>query len=116
MKHIINWRVFCLKKLEGDKEYDIKTDGKNDWSEVHINNRKEWENLKLELRSTQKKLTMQLSSKPDILLQETVLGKNYTFNFLLNGIVQHDIYHLGQIGMLDAYPGKLSRNRYLYPA
>ncbi|HET8737552.1 MAG TPA: DinB family protein [Pricia sp.] len=102
VRHIINWRIFCLKKLEGDMEYDIEIDGQNDWPEVHIDNQQEWEELKAELRHTQEKLLRKLSEQTDDLLLEKVPGKSYSFGPMLNGIAQHDIYHLGQIAMLKA--------------
>jgi len=39
----------------------------------------------------------------DALLGKQVADREYNYRFLLNGIVQHDIYHLGQI----AYVKKL---------
>jgi len=40
VQHMINWRIFVLKKLMGDMAYDLKVDGPNDWSSVHINGKK----------------------------------------------------------------------------
>jgi hypothetical protein len=51
-----------------------------------------------------------LKKKEDAFLEEKVDYRNYNFRFLLNGLVQHDIYHLGQIAyvgkMLAAIPAK----------
>lgn len=102
LQHIINWRIFVLKKLQGDTEYDIIIDDPRDWSEIYINNEQEWDQLKEKLNSTQKNILALLSDSPDELLKEKVPGKGYTFGPILQSVVQHDIYHLGQIAMLNA--------------
>ena len=32
-------------------------------------------------------------------LDRTVAGKEYNFRYLIEGITQHDVYHLGQIAL-----------------
>ncbi len=105
LQHIVNWRIFVLKKLQGDADFDIQIDGPNDWSEVHIDNEREWEELKETLRRTQKDLLDILTDAPEGLLKEKVPGKDYEFAPVLNSLYQHDIYHLGQIAMLHAMKG-----------
>lgn len=102
VQHIINWRIFVLKKLQGDAVYDIIIDELNDWTEVYVNNEQEWNLMKQEIRNTQKELLEFLENCTDELLDETVPGKKYTFGPILQSIAQHDIYHLGQIAMLNA--------------
>ncbi len=102
VQHIINWRIFVLKKLEGDLEFNIVIDGENDWDAVHISSLGEWDKLKGKLRSTQEQLIQKLSQETDALLLKRVPGKDYTFGPILTSISQHDIYHLGQIAMLNA--------------
>jgi uncharacterized damage-inducible protein DinB len=106
LQHIINWRVFVLKKLQGDANYDIIIDGQNDWTPIHIKNEQEWDQLKLEFRKTQGDLLSFLSNCDDDLLNKIVPGKNYFFGPILQSIVQHDIYHLGQIAMMNAKHSK----------
>ncbi len=108
VKHIINWRVFVLKKLEGDLNFNIVIDGKNDWTSVQISNENEWLDLKHELVKNQQDLIQKLSKETDELLTKKVPGKQYTFGPILTSIAQHDIYHLGQIAMLNAISEKSS--------
>ena len=106
VQHIINWRIFLLKKLDGDEIYDLKIDSPEDWSEVKVHNLKEWNDLKNSLRETQTSLLERLSGETEELLVRQVPGKKYTFLPILTSISQHDIYHLGQIAMLNAIQGK----------
>ncbi|UWX55426.1 DinB family protein [Maribacter litopenaei] len=100
VKHIINWRIFVLKKLEGDEAYDLIIDSIEDWTPLFIKNREEWEVLLEELRRTQSELLEKLALEDEQLLEKRVPGKKYTFGSILTSISQHDIYHLGQISML----------------
>ena len=69
---------------------------------MHIANREEWNFLKEKLQNTQDSLLHRLSQESDELLEKIVPGKDYTFGPILTSIAQHDIYHLGQIAMLNA--------------
>jgi len=53
-----------------------------------------------ELKKIHDDILEQLNRKPDSWLYEHVLGKEYTNVYMINGLVQHDIYHLGQINVL----------------
>ncbi|OEK06036.1 hypothetical protein A8C32_18545 [Flavivirga aquatica] len=103
VQHIINWRIFVLEKLEGNQFFDIEMNSKNDWTKITIQNKKEWDELLNKLTSTQNKLIKTLKTQNnDKLLKNMVSGRTYNFEYLIEGIIQHDIYHLGQIGLLYA--------------
>lgn len=102
VQHIINWRIFLLKKLDGDVNYDLKIDSVEDWTEIYINDENQWEDLKAKLVESQQNLLEKLSSATPELLNKHVPGKKYTFLPILTSISQHDIYHLGQIAMLNS--------------
>lgn len=102
VQHMINWRIFVIRKLEGDLKFDIEIDGENDWDDIEIQSLEEWNLLKQKLQNTQDNLIRKLSQETDELLQKEVIGKPYTFGPILASIAQHDIYHLGQIAMLNA--------------
>lgn len=102
VQHITNWRIFVLSKLEGDLTFDIVIDGINDWDDVHIKSQEEWNFLKQKLQNSQDSLIQRLSQETDELLIKKVPGKDYMFGPILTSISQHDIYHLGQIAMLNS--------------
>ncbi|MBD1259668.1 DinB family protein [Maribacter polysiphoniae] len=102
LQHMINWRIFVIKKLQGDADYDIIIDTLNDWVPITIGNEKEWERLKQGIRQTQNELLGLLADRNDAVLDKKVPGKNYVFGAILRSVAQHDIYHLGQIAMLSS--------------
>jgi uncharacterized damage-inducible protein DinB len=97
--HMITWADFALKRIEGDKEKDMAAFEKMDWREidpaVHT-----WKKGLTEFRSIHKKIIQLLEKKDDEFLKEIVDYRNYNFRFLLNGFIQHNIYHIGQIAYL----------------
>lgn len=46
------------------------------------------------------RLAQAMEGFDDVKLQETVPGRDYDFYYLFHGIVQHSLYHGGQIAML----------------
>lgn len=103
VQHIINWRVFALEKMHKNDAFEIEMNSNKDWTETNINTELEWGELLNKLISTQKKIieTLEEQVSKDY-LNEKVSGHDYCFEYLLNGIIQHDIYHLGQIGILHS--------------
>jgi len=99
--HMINWRVFVLKKLQGATDFDIEMNSESDWPQIEIKNEEDWNQLRTELQQTQLELVRLLANFQDNWLDTTVPGKDYDFRHLVDGICQHDIYHLGQIGLIQ---------------
>ncbi len=95
--HMITWRVFVIKQLQGDKEFDVKQNDKNDWRELDYTNKRLWNEAISESDKTHKLLLSELNNFKEDLLDKQVPLRNYSYQFLLTGLIQHDIYHLGQI-------------------
>lgn len=108
IKHCINWRIFTIEKLHGNTVFDIELNTIADWTDITINSQQEWLNLTTELKNSQQQLVDILSNKNDAFLAKTTPGKPYNYHYLIEGIIQHDIYHLGQIGIIE----KLAKNNY----
>ncbi|MDX1762131.1 MAG: DinB family protein [Christiangramia sp.] len=101
--HLIAWKTFAAEKLKGNESYNIDMDGPDNWPEIIVHSQDDWEELKRDLVAAQGKIYEQLNSKEDdSYLQEKVSGKDYNFDYLLKGIVQHDIYHIGQVGLIES--------------
>ncbi|WP_198440146.1 DinB family protein [Pareuzebyella sediminis] len=107
VKHMVNWRVFVLNKLRGEPDFDIEIDSDQDWPLIKIANESEWDGLIMELRTTQKELVAILRQINDDFLKRKVPGRKYNFEYLVKGIIEHDIYHLGQIAIIHAIVKKI---------
>jgi uncharacterized damage-inducible protein DinB len=99
--HMLNWREFAIKKLQGDGRFDIELNSNADWPESGIKNESEWNSLCQRLTESQETIIFLLSKIDETGLSKQVPGKLYDFRFLIEGLIQHDIYHLGQIALID---------------
>ena len=106
--HITSWRIFALKKIQGDAAFVIKTEKQN-WGNISDVDEFEWETLQMELTLSHDELMLGLAEKDDSFLLEIVPGAEYDFYTLLHGIIHHDLYHNGQIGILKKGVSKTSK-------
>ena len=106
--HITSWRLFALKKIQGDPEYNIE-DGKMNFGNIQKVDDFELETLIMELTLSQDELIKALEEKDDSFLTEVVPGAEYTYHTLIHGIIQHDIYHTGQIAIIKKLAAKASK-------
>lgn len=101
--HLIAWKNYAVEKLKYNKAYNIEIDSDQDWPNIEVHSQEEWEALKRKLVSTQGKIYELLNEKEDdSFLKEKVSGRSYNMEYLLNGLIQHDIYHIGQIGLIES--------------
>lgn len=99
--HMTSWRIFCVKKMQGDATFDILTPEKNFGQFPDKIDDFEWEALQMELSLSQEELINELDKRDDDeFLEDIVPGRDYTYYDLLHGIVNHDTYHAGQIQIL----------------
>src|SRR5688572_30507904 len=97
--HMNTWAEFTLNRLNGDKEKDLSASEELDWREIDPAENS-WEKGVAEFKNTHDRIIANLQTKKDDFLSGKVDYREYNFRFLLNGLIQHDIYHLGQIAYL----------------
>ena len=98
--HMITWADFALKRLEKDTISDLKAAKELDWRKIDPKQHN-WKKGLKEFKSIHKKITTLLQKNEDEFLNEIVDYRKYDFRFLLNGMIEHNIYHLGQIAYLN---------------
>ncbi len=103
--HMITWREFTISRLQKDNAQPLQYFEENDWRTLNHSDSSLWQKGLQRLAETQSALTDALQNEQDDILNKNVQGRTYTFRKLLHGIIQHDIYHLGQV----AYIVKLLR-------
>lgn len=103
--HITSWRIFTVKKIQGDAEFNVDGEKAN-WGNMGKLDQFELETLMMELTLTHDELMTELEKKDDDFLNEIVPGAEYTFFTLLTGQIQHDLYHAGQMAVLKKLAAK----------
>lgn len=100
VQHVLSWREFTLKKLEGYETYDIEMNSSEDWGIVQVPIEAKWQSLLSQLVENQKSILKSLEDWEDSQLDDVVPGREYNYYTLLHGIIEHDIYHAGQIALI----------------
>lgn len=96
--HVLAWRRFVLEHLQDNATYDLH-DHSDDWPERPDCT---WNDVLELLRNSQRELLDALRAFPPERLQDRVPVRTYNYEFLVGGLIQHDVYHLGQIALLLA--------------
>lgn len=97
--HMNTWAEFTLGSLENKSADEMKKIEENDWRTIDPT-KHTWKSGLTELKSTHNKIAALLSQKDDSFLSEIVPTRKFNFRFMLNGLIHHNIYHLGQIAYL----------------
>ncbi|MBI3719231.1 MAG: DinB family protein [Sphingobacteriales bacterium] len=97
VSHMLEWRRECLLRFEG-KRRDLMN-SPDDWKSNDELKAIGWTNLKNLLYDSTRHMITSLENQDDAYLETMFLDTGYNFHYLVDGIIQHDIYHLGQIGI-----------------
>ena len=98
--HIIAWREFVISKIKDDRNFKITQKLSFDWERIDRNEKTAWKSLLNALEKNQNEILTTLKKLDDDFLKLPVSRRRYNNEFLIEGGIQHDIYHLGQISLL----------------
>ena len=98
--HMVTWSDFTKQRLQKDKSLDLSTFDKLDWRQTAAISHT-WNNGISEFTASTNAIIEILKTCTDDLLEEKVDYRDYNFRVLLNGLYQHNIYHIGQIAFLN---------------
>jgi uncharacterized damage-inducible protein DinB len=101
VQHIAAWERACLRRLKGDPAY--LTD-EEDWPSVTDTSETAWNKTKEHLVETHRELLEAIARLKDADLDRPIIDDPSTpyssVYVTLQGGVQHDLYHAGQIAIL----------------
>jgi len=98
--HIAVWDDVARRRMAGKI---VEPTPEEDWPPVPDTTAGAWERTQAHLKRTHEDLVRAVSDLPDARLEERVPGKEPSYNtlyYLLHGVVQHELYHAGQIALL----------------
>ena len=90
--HMTAWRNFVIDQLRGNPRELSEAE--------NFPQPGSWKDALAGLKKSQVELLKAMDDFPDDRLNDQVPLREYRFHFMLNGIVQHDVYHIGQIALL----------------
>lgn len=98
--HLIQWRINVLKRMHGQV---IKTPSHNYIEVVKNTSDKAWKATLKKLENSQSLWLNYLSTHKKEELVKRYVANNMTYYEHIQGILQHDAYHLGQIVLLAKF-------------
>ena len=104
--HMATWKEFTISRLKEREDKTLHHFESEDWRELDHSDRSLLQKGKNEFERLHNELLSLLKHQEDDILTQKVKERNYDFRKLLNGIIQHDIYHIGQIAYVKKLLGK----------
>jgi uncharacterized damage-inducible protein DinB len=95
--HIAAWDEAVRRRIGGTK---LQLTGLQNFPRVPKPTRAAWREAVVHLTKIHDALVTTVAALPDSRLRDRVPGKRYDFYFMLHGVVQHELYHAGQIAIL----------------
>ncbi|HVZ58028.1 MAG TPA: DinB family protein [Chitinophagaceae bacterium] len=98
--HMINWAAFTLDRLQPGPGKEPRFFEEGDWLAPDAP-RPDWQEGVNQFRHIHREIIRCLAEREDGFLDQPVEGRNYTYRYLIGGLIQHNIYHAGQIALLN---------------
>ena len=95
--HISAWNVAVLRRLQGDP---AELAPEEDWPPAGRAGDSSWEKALMALENAHQRLWNHLEELNEEELDHQAAGNNYSVYFMLHGLIQHNLYHAGQIALL----------------
>lgn len=96
--HMTAWQDVVRRRLAGEKVVNLPPE--QDWPPVTDRSPRAWERALGHLEESTRALKAAIATLDECFLDETVAGEDYSAYVMLHGIVQHHLYHAGQIAVL----------------
>jgi uncharacterized damage-inducible protein DinB len=95
--HISVWERVAEQRIQGKR---VEPTAEEDWPPVPDTSEDAWTRALDALEKTHQELRSAIARLDDAQLPLEVVGTSYSIYFLLHGVIQHDLYHAGQIAVL----------------
>lgn len=99
ISHLLEWRLSTLNVLRGGAKTLTMTDSRN-WRTNEELSSIGWQSLLAAFHKSHEELVDLLASKDDRFLAAPAGVMNRDMGYYVEGMVHHDMYHLGQIGLI----------------
>lgn len=97
ISHLLVWRIETIRKLK-NMDAKLTVDSPENWRTNDQLIEIGWTNLKNDFFQSLYTLIEILEGKDDTFLSERYRN-DYSFKYLIEGLIHHDLYHLGQLGI-----------------
>ncbi len=98
--HMITWTEFTRDRMKGEPIDDMPAFDAMDWRVIDPGIH-EWQAGIDVFRRSNEEILVLLNAADESMLTDKVEYRQYDFHYLLNGLIQHHIYHTGQLVYLQ---------------
>ncbi len=106
ISHLTIWQKETILKIQTGKG-SLTDNAVENWYTNDYLKKKKWAKIYKEYQSSLSTLIELLNTKDDPFLMECYYDPdfkgNYPYSFIVNGMLHHSIYHLGQLGIIVKY-------------
>ena len=103
--HIAAWDGAVIRRIGGKT---VNLSDEENFPAINDSSQAAWKKAIDLVKKTHDELVKTVAAFPDMRLAERVPGKSqpyYDYYYMFSGIVQHELYHAGQIAMLKKFAG-----------
>jgi len=98
VSHLLEWRISVLSILKGGSR-TITMDSSANWKDNDSLRQEGWDILKEKFFKSQQDIIAFLDQQNDDYLEQ-VDKEQHSYLYYAEGLIHHDMYHLGQIGLV----------------
>jgi uncharacterized damage-inducible protein DinB len=95
--HLLAWKSAVPSRLRGEVK---ELHGADDWPPVADLIDAAWARCLVDLRNAHNALVAAVRAFPESKLDDMAPARDHSYYVLMHGMVQHDLYHAGQIAIL----------------
>jgi uncharacterized damage-inducible protein DinB len=96
--HVTIWQKIVVRRLQGETIVDIPES--ENFPRVMDASEQAWQRTLQGLKEAHQQLYDAIGRLTDARLGDIISGKGYTAYVMLHGVIQHNLYHAGQIAIL----------------
>lgn len=96
--HVVAWRNVARRRLEGERVDSLPD--KEDFPPVVASGEDAWRQALDRLDRSYARLDEAISRLEESRLEDSLPERGRTYYSMLHGLIQHDVYHAGQIALL----------------
>lgn len=100
--HMTYWRKSLISRLQKDSSFQASADSADNWQDLARLKAQGWDSVRGALIATQEQLVRLLSQRTDTILDQEY-SDGSTYDYLIRGVLNHDVYHVGQIGLIRKF-------------
>lgn len=99
--HIAVWQKVALRRMSGEEVYNVPKE--EDWPQVKDTSEAAWHKALHDLQQSHANLCAGVAALQDADLNRKIYSSEseHSVYVMLHGVIQHDLYHAGQIVLLQ---------------